>query len=148
MEVKIEMKPTSTIIANLGIQENGPVHSFFTNRCYAHMDRFTPYSGSSGSESHLKENVVLTNDSIIYKAPYAHYMWYGKVMGPNIPIINEDGMLIFRSPKGKQKNYTGKDIHYNTPGAGAHWDKRMWTAEGDQVVKEVQDFVDKRRKND
>ena len=29
-------------------------------------------------------------------------------------------------------------------GTGPYWDKKMWTAEGQQVIKEVQDYVNRR----
>ena len=40
----------------------------------------------------------------------------------------------------------GKIIHYNTDKheyAGPYWDKRMVSAEADDVVKEVQDYVNR-----
>jgi hypothetical protein len=38
---------------------------------------------------------------------------------------------------------TGKPLHYHTAGTGSNWDKKMWTAEGQDVVKEVQDYIDR-----
>jgi len=113
----LKMKPTSVIQARLGIQNGGPAHAYFTERCAVHMDKYVPYSGNSG-RIHLRENVVKDTDYIAYQQPYARYQYYG---------VREDGSHAV-------KNYT-------TPGTGTYWDKKMWTAEGKDVVAEVQEYV-------
>ena len=140
MATKVKMKPISVIKANLGIQLNGPVHSYFTERCATYMDKYVPYK--KGNLAYI--NRVIETNEIIYNSPYAHYMYEGKVMGPNIPIKDENGVIVKWFSRGP-KYYTGKDIEYKqTAGhefAGPHWDKRMWSAEKDDVIKEVQEFV-------
>ena len=111
----VVIQPTSVIKAKLGVQENGPVHAFFTHTCRLHMDRFIPYSGPT-KRVHLRENVVETPSYIIYETPYAHAQYVGFTTGP---VVN-----------------------YTTPGTGPYWDQRMWSAEGRQVTKEVQHYVD------
>ena len=37
----------------------------------------------------------------------------------------------------------GKVVNYTTPGTGSYWDKRMVSAEMQDVVKEVQDYIDR-----
>ncbi len=111
------LKPTNVIIANLGVQESGPVHAFFTHDCRLHMDNYVPYSATDSNPLHLRENVEETTNLIIYKAPYAHAQYVGYTTGP---VVN-----------------------YTTPGTGPYWDKLMWSAEGDEVVREVQDFVNR-----
>ena len=134
------MNPTSTIKARLGIEPNGRVQKFFTATCYRHMDKYVPKDTGD-----LRSNVSLTSDSITYKSPYAHYMYEGKVMGPNIP-ITQKGVPFpvgYYSPKGRAKHYTGADIEYHTSGTGHHWDERMKSAEMNQVVKEVQYYMNR-----
>ena len=109
----VKMQPTSEIKARLGIEPNGRVQKFFTNTCYKHMDKYVPMD-----EGNLRSNVSINNDSITYESPYARYQYYG---------IREDGTH-------EVKNYT-------TPGTGPYWDKRMVSAEMQDVVKEVQDYV-------
>lgn len=108
------MKPTSVIIEDLGIQENGPAHAYFTHQCRLHMDKYVPYSGDTG-HVHLRENVEETTDSIIYKSPYAHAQYVGYTTGP---VMN-----------------------YTTPGTGPYWDKLMLSAERQDVVDDVQRYV-------
>ncbi len=140
----IKMKPISTIKARLGIQKNGPVHKYFTKRCADYMDKYVPYA--RGGLAY--ENREIGTNVIIYNSPYAHYMYKGLVMGPNIPIKDENGFIVrWFSPKGKKKQYTGREINYNQSAgheyAGPHWDERMWSAEKEEVLKEVQKFIER-----
>lgn len=109
----VKLKPTSVIKARLGIEPNGRVQKFFTNTCYKHMDKYVPKD-----EGNLRTIVDIQPDSITYESPYARYQYYG---------VREDG--------------THKVHNYTTPGTGPYWDKRMVSAEMQDVVKEVQDFI-------
>lgn len=114
MPVKIQ--PTSVIKVRLGLEPNGRVQAFLTASCYKHMNKYVPYSGDTG-RIHLRENVDIQPDSITYESPYAHAQYVGFTKGP-------------------VRNYT-------TPGTGPYWDKRMISAEIDDVVKEVQDYINR-----
>ena len=137
------LNPISEIKANLGIEPNGRIEKFFTATCAKHMDKYVPYDNG------ILARYEIQGTNIIYKQPYAHYMYKGDVMGPNIPIKEGDIIVGWFSPKGKPKHYTGKKIKYNTSKghdyAGPEWDKRMWSAEGKDVIREVQDELQKRR---
>lgn len=143
MPVKVKMKPTSTIKVKLGIQPNGPVQQHFTKRCAEHMDKYVPFNeGGLAYDTRRIES-----DKIIYNAPYAHYMYEGLVMGPNIPIKEGDIIVGWFSPPEKPKSYTGKTIKYNQDGghfyAGPHWDERMWSAEQSEIIDEVQNYINR-----
>jgi hypothetical protein len=109
----VKLKPTSQIKARLGIEPNGRVQKFFTNTCYKHMDKYVPQDNGD-----LRTIVDIQPNSITYESNYARYQYYG---------VREDGTH-------KVKNYT-------TPGTGPYWDKRMVSAEMQDVVKEVQDYI-------
>lgn len=65
----------------------------------------------------LRTVVDIENNSITYEMPYAHAQYVGFT-------------------KGEVK-------HYTTPGTGSYWDKRMVSAEIKDVVKEVQDYINR-----
>lgn len=111
MQVKINS--TSQIVARLGLEPNGRVQKFFTNTCYKHMDKYVPMDTGN-----LRTIVDIKSNSITYESPYARYQYYG---------MREDGSH-------KVRNYT-------TPGTGPYWDKRMVSAEMQDVVKEVQNYI-------
>ena len=135
----VKMQPTSVIKARLGIQPKGPVQKYFTKRCADYMDKYVPYR--EGGLAYNNRDIEA--DKVVYQSPYAHYLYKGDVMGPNIP-IKENGIIVkwfSRAPK----QYTGQKIKYNASAghefAGRYWDKRMVSAEIDDLVKEVQDYV-------
>lgn len=113
----MELKPISVIKARLGLQPNGPVQRFFTNTCYKHMDKYVPMD-----KGDLRTNVLIGWDTITYESPYARYQYYG---------IRNDGSHKVRK--------------YTTPGTGPYWDKRMWSAEKNIVISEVQNYVGGKR---
>ena len=111
----VKLKPTSVIVARLGLEPNGRVQEFFTNTCYKHMDKYVPMDNGD-----LRTNVDIQPDSITYESPYARYQYYG---------MRDDG--------------THQVQNYTTPGTGTYWDKRMVSAEMQDVVKEVQNYVNR-----
>ena len=111
----VKMQPTSVIKANLGIEPNGKVQKFFTNTCYRYMDKYVPKDNGI-----LRENVTIDSNSITYEQPYAGYQYYGE-----------------------RKDGSHKVTNYTTPGTGSYWDKRMVSADMQNVVAEVQNFINK-----
>ena len=94
------------------------------------LDEVTPYVPLGGNNfeqemvdpdphpGQLREWVSITPNEIEWLAPYARYQYYG---------VREDGTHVV--------------MNYTTPGTGPKWDKRMWSAEKDEVLEEVQDFI-------
>ena len=113
--MSLKLKPASVIKANLGIEPNGRVHKFFTNSCYKHMDKYVPMDTGD-----LRTIVDIGTNYITYDSPYASYQYYG---------VRQDG--------------THPVQNYTTPLTGAYWDNLMWSAEGEDVVNEVQNFVNR-----
>lgn len=107
----VKMQPVGVIKARLGLDSNGRAQRLFTETCYKHMDKYVPMD-----KGNLRTNVDIQADSITYETPYAHAQYVGVVNGHEV------------------KNYT-------TPGTGPYWDKRMVSAEIQDVVKEVQEYV-------
>ena len=109
----VKMQPTSVIKANLGIEPNGKVQKFFTNTCYRYMDKYVPKDNGI-----LRENVTIDSNSITYEQEYAHAQYIGEVNGRQV-------------------------VNYTTPGTGSYWDECMKSVDMQNVVAEVQDFIDR-----
>jgi len=109
----MKMKPISQIKADLGINPGGKVQRFFTDTCYKHMDKYVPKDIGN-----LRDNVDKGADYITYESPYAHAQYIGEVHGSPV------------------KNYT-------TPGTGPYWDEKMVSAEMNDVIEEVQNYVNR-----
>lgn len=110
--------------------------------CIKLMKPYTPFK-MGVLENSATIHTVIGSGQITQVTPYARYLYYGKVYGPNFPIVREkdgtehivfghydgDGTIIgWRSPKGKKKHPTGRDIQYSKdkhPLAGKMWFERM-----------------------
>ena len=76
---------------------------------------------------------------VVYDTPYARYLWYGEVYGPNIPIVENGEIVGYRSPP--EKYPTGRSLQYNTdhnPLAGSHWCERAMADHKKDVLEEAQ----------
>lgn len=109
----VKINPTSQIKVRLGIEENGRVQKFLTNTCAIHMDKYVPYDKGNLADYRLKP------DMVIYQQPYAKYQYEG---------ISKSGNML---------NYS-RDKH---PLATHHWDKKMVSAEMQEVINEVQNYI-------
>lgn len=136
----LKMKPTSQIKARLGIEPNGRVQRKFQNLCYRYMDKYVPRR-----DGNLRKNVDLSDPTrIVYNSPYAHYQYQGNLY------VMENGKGAYYSPKygfwsdkDKAKTNSGRALTYHTAGTGDHWDKRMVSAEMGDLVKKLQDYIDR-----
>ena len=73
---------------------------------------------------------------IVYATPYARYLYYGEVYGPNIPIFEGGELAGFRSPPHKYP--TGRPLTYNgAPERGAYWFERAMAEHKDDVIREA-----------
>lgn len=128
----------SEIKARLGFGVNGEVQRFFTNDCAIHMDKFIPFD--TGVLRNLK---TIGFDYVDYLSPHAHYMYNGELYVD--PITGKGAFYNpdygFWSRPNTEKIPSGIDLNYHTPGTGAFWDKRMWSAEGKDVIKDTQNFM-------
>lgn len=119
--MSVKIKPTSVIKARLGINPKGRVHKFFTAECARQMDRFVPFHKGILAGTVVNGGVVtnnVTENTITYDQQYAKVVYYGIRNGKNI-IIH-------------------KDKHAD---ATTYWDKRMWSAKGQDIIKAVQDNI-------
>ena len=113
MPVKIQ--PTNIIKLGLGINSGGRISKFATKTCARYMDDFVPFR-----EGNLAKYTIVGNE-IHYDQPYAQYQYYGV------------------SKNGNDLNYSKEKHTY----AGPYWDSRMMSARGSQVLKEIQNEMER-----
>ena len=79
---------------------------------------------------------------VIYQGPYARYLYYGEVMGPNIPVFEDDSGVPTRffSPPGQTKHLTGRSLVFKqdqNPMAGPFWFERMKADHLNDILEEA-----------
>ena len=138
MSKSVELKPVSVIKARLGIQPNGQVQKKFQSLCQQYMDKYVPYR-----DGNLRKNLDMSDPTkIVYESPYAHYQYEG------VLYVMNNGKGAYYSPdygywSKKPKYKTDTPLHYETAGTGDHWDERMKSAEMNNLLDDLQKFVDR-----
>lgn len=145
MLVKVQMKPVSTILRRLGVQPDGDVQKQTTRVISNRMTKYMPYrSGALAT----KLKIIANPTEIHVLGPYAKYQYYGVVMVD--PKTGAAGFLTeegWRSRRGVPKVVTSRSLNYDktkNPQAGPFWERRMMAAEGEQIAREIQAYVNRR----
>ena len=102
---------------------------------------YTPWETGTMAKS-AYTGTVFGSGKVRYLGPYARYLYYGKVFGPNIPVFEDDTgePTRFFSPPGQPKHPTGKDLKYSTdvnPLAGPFWFERMKADHANDILEEA-----------
>lgn len=147
MRVKLELPTSAELIHNKGFDHNGDVQKFHTLNVLRRIKRYMPFvSGAT-----YKITVVQTDvnkPEIVTKTPYAQYIYRGKKMID--PKIGASGFLTpegWRSRRGSVKVLTGEDLNFNRSknvSAGPYWDRALVAAEGDSLVSDLQNYINRR----
>lgn len=141
-----EMAPIAEMLAEAGIQPDGPLQTQLTNIVNRRITRYMPYR-TGALATKLKR--IVDPETIEVSGPYARVMYYGKVMVD--PVTGAAG---FQLKDGTWRSRTqaphvpkilsGRSIQYNhtfNPQAGPYWDRRLVAAERDAIVAELQAII-------
>ena len=112
----------------LGFGSDGRVQRAFTSECERHMQKYVPFQNGP-----LRSQVDIQKDYIEYQSPYARFQYHGKLM------VGDNGSSYVRY--GEKKHVTNIKLNYHTLGTGAYWDKIMWSAEGKQIISDIEGMI-------
>lgn len=133
MKIKVDIN-TAQIMKKRGLGGDHRAQKFLASQVQKFCDPYVPMSSGL-----LKNQAVVASDgsTLTYTQPYAHYQYYGKVMGPNY--MDKEGK--WHSGKAPKK-YTGKDLTYHgAPMRGPEWDKRMLADKHDDLVRNLKAYI-------
>lgn len=136
-KICLEMDSAHKILSKRKLGKGGEAQKKLLTEIRRATDPYVPKD-----TGHLKNTsrIVPSKGQLIYPGPYARYQYYGKVMGPNIPIM-QDGMLEGFFSKAPKK-LTNKKLKYaGAPMRGSHWATRAWAARGDAIVRAVAGMI-------
>lgn len=144
--IKVEMKPVDTILTRLGVDKNGDVQMQVTRIINNRITKYMPFRTGVLS---TKSKRIKSPTEIEVAAPYALYMYYGKVMvnsktGKGPAFIPGVG---YRYRKGTVLKAIERDLNYDLtkhPKAGPFWDRRMMASEAAQIAYDIQVYVNRR----
>ena len=140
---RLEIKPTDLLIKKRGLNNMGMVQKFIDSECIRLMKPYTPFK-TGVLEKMATIGTAIGSGEIRQSTPYARYLYYGEVYGPNIPIYENGNIIGYRSPK--SKNPTGREIKYNKsahPLAGKKWFERMKATHKRDILKGAQELANR-----
>ena len=119
MRIKIDID-TNKIMSARGLG-NGKAQKYVASEVKRLADPYTPFQ-----QGDLKRPQIASDGSqIVYSQPYAHYHYYGQVMGGRAP-----------------KKYTGDALTYNgAPMRGARWIERMMADKRGEIENNVEKYI-------
>ena len=121
MNIKIDIN-VDKILSERGMGKSDKVQKYLASEVVRLSDKYVPFQQGA-----LKNQRTIASDGsqIVYTQPYAHYQYYGQVMGGRAP-----------------KHYTGDSLTYNgAPMRGARWTERMMADKRDEIVKNVETYI-------
>ncbi len=127
--LKLDLVSEYELLANHGIQPEGPVQTFIDNEVIKHMGKYTPAQSKTLMKLPLVQTKIGSGE-IIQKAPYARYQYYGKLMVSSIT-----GSAFSH---GESKVLTDIDLEYSTavnPMAGPFWFEHMKADKKDAILR-------------
>jgi len=140
---------TSNLTRTLGLEPDGPAQKFFTQEMMRQTDKYVPMDTGmlAGSAQRFMEP-----DAVVYYAPYAQYLYYGKLMVDPETLKGafhdeENNMFWSRPGVPKILDPDGRSLQYDTskhPLAGPMWAERSWADNGEKITAEVEKFIMRR----
>lgn len=136
IRVKAPLKPTELQAKLLKLVNNEKAMRE-THRILGEMcDPYVPEKTGG-----LRHSMKVYPTSVKWETPYAHYQYTGVVYAPNYPIMMGSTVVKWRSPAGKRKRKTNRELGvpgewngwkfgYSTPGTTHHWFDRAMEGRG------------------
>lgn len=138
-----EFISTKEFIKKYGVGMGGHVQKTVDAAVIRECFPYVPFAeGALTTSANLATKIG--SGEVVYDTPYARYLYYGEVYGPNIPIVENGEIVGWRSPP--EKHPTGRALQYNqdiNPQAGSHWFDRAMADHKDEVLKEAQHAADR-----
>ena len=143
-KAKVHMNhDTADMLAELNLDAGGLVQQVIDKSVIDWDLQYCPWETGTLAKSPYSVTAI-GSGQVIYPGPYARYLYYGEVYGPNIPIFDDDSGIPtgWFSPPGQEKHPTGRPLQYSpdpNPLAGSYWFERM-------KADHLQDIIDEAKK--
>ena len=137
INARLELDGLDKILAKRGLAPGGRVQKVVDNAVLLYCAPKVPFDTGYLVRSAIQASAI-GQGLIVYATPYARYLYYGEIYGPNIPIFEGGELAGFCSPKGKKKHPTGRPLSYRgAPERGAYWFERAMAEHKNDIIEEA-----------
>ena len=132
---------TAALLRHFNLEEGGKVQQVI-DKCVIDYDlQYAPWETGATAKSAYGATQI-GSGKVVYPGPASHYLYYGEVYGPNIPVFEDDSGVPTRffSIPGSKKHPTGRPLQYSTdvnPLAGSFWFERMKADRLQDIIQEA-----------
>lgn len=134
-DARLDLSALSDALEKRGLTPGGRVQKAVDEAVIRYCDPKVPFRTGTLKHSAITASAI-GDGMIVYATPYARYLYYGEVYGPNIPIFEDGELAGFFSPPHKYP--TGRPLTYNgAPDRGAYWFERAMAEHKDDVIREA-----------
>lgn len=134
-DARLELDDLNAILARRGLLPGGRVQAVADEAVLRYCAPKVPFDTGYLIRQALQTSII-GQGLIVYGTPYARYLYYGEVYGPNIPIFEAGELAGFYSPPGQKKHPTGRKLTYSgAPERGAFWFERMKAEHGEEIIR-------------
>lgn len=136
-------RDTAALLHRFNLEKGGKVQQVIDKTVIDYNLQYAPWESGALAKSAYGATQI-GSGKVIYPGPAAHYLYYGEVYGPNIPVFEDDSGIPTRffSPPGRKKHPTGRALQYATdvnPLAGSFWFERMKADRMQDIIQEAKD---------
>ena len=141
IKARLEWKGNGDLLKKANLEKGGLVQQAIDKAVIDWNMQYCPMETGTLAKSPYSVTEI-GSGKVVYPGPYARYLYYGEVMGPNIPVFEDDSgePTRFFSPRRQKKHLTGRQLEFSTdlnPLAGAFWFERMKADHMDDILKEA-----------
>lgn len=145
MQKSFMPKDAASMLRKFNLEQGGKVQQVIDKSVIDYCLQYVPWeTGTLGKSAYGATQIG--SGKVVYPGPYAHYLYYGEVYGPNIPVFEDDSGVPTRffSPPGRKKHPTGRELQYATdvnPLAGSYWFERMKADHMKDIIREAKNVA-------
>lgn len=134
-DARLELDGLADALSRRGLSPGGRVQQFIDSEVIRLCDPKVPFRTGVLKHSAITASAI-GQGLVVYATPYARYLYYGEVYGPNIPRYEAGELAGFWSPPGQKKHPTGRPLTYSgAPERGAFWFERMKAEHGEDILR-------------
>lgn len=141
LSARFDWNGGENMLCRLNLERGGLVQQAIDNSVIAYNRQYCPMETGMLADSPYAASPP-GSGQVVYPGPYARYQYYGEVMGPNIPVYEDNSgePTRFFSKPGQEKHLTGRALTYRTdvnPLAGSYWFERMKADHMQDILEEA-----------
>lgn len=143
LKANFQWNGQADLLRRCNLEKGGKVQQVIDKAVIDYDLQYVPMrTGTLGKSAYTATQIG--SGRVVYPGPYARYLYFGEVMGPNIPIFEDDSgePTRFFSPPGQKKHLTGRSLQYSkemNPLAGSFWFERMKADHMQDILREAKD---------